>query len=213
MVDPVIINNTIRAAAPVAQAGGFTNTDLLYFIISYVAVFVLTIFCVAFFQNGFFGQYFKAKSSRGKKLLIKVRTKLGHYYKTGVINEGFLHYKDRGKEEHTVDVKDGMIYRSLGVNCIDVDEATNKAIDHTDQKEVTGFDAVRFDAHIKRALQKPSLIDKKWQILIALVIVLLLVSLAGVYFNYRTYSIVSENHDLLLKLTKSSLAAVTPGGA
>lgn len=157
----------------------------------------LILIMLMFFQwytQGFFFTYARVKGSKGKKLLLKVRTKSGHYHTVGKMTvDGMLQYRTReGKVDKTISsVLPGCIYSVLGVKCADVDEETNGLIDHLNWKFVSGHDAERVDDKIVTALQKPSL-NNKQTVIIILICLAIAVSLACAYFGYKNYALTQQ---------------------
>lgn len=185
--------------------------ELLYIIGSYLVVFIIPFFLVALYQGGFFGPYVRVKGSRGKLVLVKVRTMVSHYYRVGRIVEGALKYRDRNKNDHHITLIEGCVYRMLGVSCIDVDEEKSTVYNHALAREVPGHDTVKVDQHIKRALQKPSMTNQNWTIILLIVI---LVALIGVgILMYQNYKLQKTGLELAAKtyeLLRAMQPAVTP---
>jgi predicted DNA-binding antitoxin AbrB/MazE fold protein len=192
-----------------------TQQELIYTVVSYAVVFIIPFFLIAMYQGGFFGPYASVKASRGKKVLVKVRTLSSHYYKTGKIVEGVLIYKDRNKEQHTIPiVNEGCIYRMLGVTCVDTDEEKNMLYDHVKGREISGYDAVRYDQIIKRALQKPTLVNPNITIILLIVIIVAILALGIFLFqNYKlqktSIELATKTYELLR--TMQPAVSVTPG--
>ena len=192
-----------------------TQQELIYIVVSYAVVFIIPFFILAMYQGGFFGPYARVKASRGKKVLVKVRTLSSHYFRVGSIVEGTLIYKDRNKEQHTIPiVNDGCVYRMLGVTCLDTDEEKNMLYDHAKAREISGYDAVRYDQIIKRALQKPSLVNPNITIILLIVIIVALLGLGIFLFqNYKlqktSIEIATKTYELLR--TMQPAVAATPG--
>lgn len=159
----------------------FTSLMLTYMAI-YGAVILLCVGAINFFMGGVFISWFKVKTSRGKKILVRVRTVVQDYYKPGQIDKGFLIFKDREKEERRLSVGEGMVYRGMGVNNIDVDDETN-AVVKRDFQAVSGFDAVKYNYLYLRALFRPEQLQKELRIIIILLVVTLLAALAAAYFG------------------------------
>lgn len=131
--------------------------DMWYFVLSYVIILFIGFGLIQFLSNGFFTKFLKVKASRGKKLLIKIKSMTDTYFVTGIIDETFLVFTDRNKHNKRINVKDSdSIYRAIGVNCIDINEPDNSIIKPTGEK-VTGLDAEKYDHLYQRCLQKPML--------------------------------------------------------
>lgn len=182
--------------------------ELLYIIASYLAVFLIPFFLIAIYQGGFFGPYARVKGSRGKLVLVKVRTMVSHYYRVGKIVEGALKYKDRNKQEHHITLVEGCVYRMLGVSCVDVDEEKSTVYNHALAREVPGHDTVKVDQYIKRALQKPSLTNQNWTIILLIVAI---VAILGVgMLMYQNYKLQKTSLEIAAK-TYELLRTMQPG--
>lgn len=163
--------------------------DLIYFVISYALIIIIGWLLINFLSNGFLNIFMKVKASRGSKLLVKVRSKTQHYFVSGVIEGEFLVFHDRESKSMknktpkrlVVNVND--FYRAFNLICIDVDEAKGIII-KPDGNEVEGFDPIKWNNILTRALTKPSLdqdelmeLQKKLTIV---AIILTIVCLAGI---------------------------------
>lgn len=155
-------------------------------IAAYLAVMLFVVLVLNFLSQGFLTTWFRVKSSRGKLMLLKIRTIKQDYFASGKLDGGFLKWKRNG-EEKRIALKDNgnfTIYRSMGVDVIDIDDEKNAIMLH-DWSKVEGFDAEAFESLYKRALYKPQILDKNTQmILIGVVIVGLLVA-GGFYLSYH----------------------------
>lgn len=150
--------------------------EVLLYIASYVGILVIAYMLLAWMMSGLLGPYIRVKTSRGKYVLVKIKTITQDYYRHGKLDKGFLVFKDMMKDERRIRVPSSMkaIYRSMGVNIIDVDDEKN-AVNTIDYSAVMGFDAAKYNDLYLRALYKPSLFDKKEKILLALVVVIAIV--------------------------------------
>lgn len=154
-------------------------SELLTIIGSYIAVILLFFVGTNFFSAGFFFTWLKVKLSRGKKILVTVRTITQDYHSAGIIDKGFLVFKDKGKEERRINLPENCIFKGMGVNRCVVDDEKNCVLVR-DLKGVGGFDAVKYNDLYIRALYKPAIFDSKEKILLAVVIVTLIaVGLVG----------------------------------
>jgi hypothetical protein len=147
------------------------NWTLIFCLVTFGLVIILN-----WFQHGFFWQYIRVKSSRGKKLLVQVNTIMDKYYRIGYITEGFLLYKKRhNKEKCRLCVPPGAVYKNLGIYFIDVDEEKN-CIRVADYSVVEGFDAEKIEGYMIRLLKKPSLQDNKQLLIIVFLLVIMLLA-------------------------------------
>lgn len=136
--------------------------------LSYAILFVLFFGLMQFLSDGFFTTFLRVRASRGKKILVGVYSLTGKYYRVGVLDGTVLKYKDRAGNKRSVDVKDGeSVYRCMSVFCVDVDEVKNSVM-RPDFSAVEGFDAVKFDNLLVRAVYAPRLDDLRTKGLIVL---------------------------------------------
>jgi len=159
---------------------GFVQSVLIQ-IGLYVAVVLFVFVAINVMSSGWLLPWFRTKSSRGKNILVKIRTIAGDYYAIGLIMDGFLVFKSRsGKKRLAIgNQHHGAIYSSMGVKVIDVDDEKNAFVLH-DWSKVSGFDAEKFEDLYTRALMKPSLMDKNTQIILIILVLLAL----GVAFGF-----------------------------
>lgn len=166
--------------------------DAIWLIISYLLVIVLGFLIMNFLSNGFFGTFIIVKASRGKKVLVKVVAVSDSYFVPGEVNEVFLVFKDRKKEDRRIRVKRNHIYGSIGVNCIDIRDEKN-AIIMPYGEEVSGFDAVKQENLNKRCLQRPQIKSKREQVMLLVLVALVVGVGIAIYFGYT-------NNELLMSL-------------
>ena len=161
--------------------------------IGYFTAMVMGYIVVNFLSNGFLGTFLRVKASRGKFVLVRIRSALTDFFKTGEIIDNNLIYKGRDKEVKTLALPEDkpVIFRSMNVNAIDVDEAKN-AIIAVDWSAITGFDAVKFDNLLTRALMQPEQQDKLLKIILILILVIAGIAIASAFFSYNTLSIVES---------------------
>lgn len=145
--------------------------DGLMIIGSYIGVIALTFGALQFFSVGFLFSWLRVKTSRGKKILVKVKGRTQDYYVAGKIDQGFLSYKDNAKNKRRVKLPRDCLYRSIGVHIVDVDEETN-AVLKLNYDSVSGFDAIKFDSLFVRALYKPVVFDGKEKTILMILIAL-----------------------------------------
>lgn len=156
--------------------------------LTYMAIFFgLILLCfgvINFFMGGSFMPWLRVKTSRGKKILVRVRTIVQDYYKSGIIDKGMLVFKDREKEERRISVGDGMVYRGMGVNNIDVDDESNGVVKRSFEA-VSGFDAVKYNYLYLRALFRPENMTKEIRIIIVLLVLVLIGVAASLWLGYN----------------------------
>jgi len=168
--------------------------DIYYFIISYALIILFGFGLIQFLSNGFLSVFLKAKASRGRKILINVRSKTTHYFVTGLIEGDFLVFDDRESKRNkqktpkrlAIPSDKNIFYRAFGVTTCNVDEGDNKFI-LPEGSSVSGFDAIKHSNLYTRALTKPAEIDgdlvKKLLIAIG---ILCLLGFGFLYFKMET---------------------------
>ena len=146
--------------------------DFLIIVGSYVAVFLLATMVFNFLMAGFLKTFMVVKGSRGSKVLVQVVTVNRNYYRTGFVEDGFLVYKSATKHEKRLSIPQNVniFYRSLNVTCVSVDEELNTII-MPNGKNVTGFDAEKYNNLYLRTLYRPSVLNPQQQIMFILAII------------------------------------------
>lgn len=178
--------------------------EMMMFVASYVLVLVMFFLLMQFLSNGFFSKFIRVKISRGRFILVKIFAVDNTYYTHGAIDEGFIVFKDRSKEARRLSVDRGDVYRAIGVGCLDVDDVTN-AIIKIDGTMVEGTDAIKMDHLNKRCLMKPTITNKKDQMKLALLFLVILGALGIVLYMLYT---VTEDMVLLKNAVESLKAGV-----
>jgi len=141
----------------------------------------IIIVCLIFFVPSFFlnwvskGMLFKLMrvfASRGQKLLVEVIHPIQNYYTIGEVKEGYLFCKDRATKlsknvkEKRIYVNPDDVFRSWGVNCLRYDETGNRIV-KPDFSTVSGFDPIKQENLIIRALYDPKTnLQQKYQLFI-----------------------------------------------
>lgn len=143
-------------------------------LIGYVLAIGFGFGIVGFLQAGYLIPFMNVKMSRGKKVLIRLRKEPQDIFRVGDISEGFLIFKDGKLGERRISLSKlkgrQFKYRSMGVNIVEVDDEKN-AILTPNLDGVDGFDAVKYNNYIIRALTRPNLDDKREKIMFVLAIV------------------------------------------
>lgn len=148
---------------------------IIYFEGAALALILMTVAGVAWFQAGLFGAYLKVKMSRGKKLLVRVLHPVQSYFVAGSLDEGFLVFKDRQRNERRIKFQPGCIDRACGVFWTQVDDEKNCMVQRIDGKAIDGFDAVKYDELYKRALYAPNTVDNRIALFTLIGVILVLV--------------------------------------
>lgn len=145
--------------------------DLIVITVSYLVVFLMAAGFIGFFQGGMFIPWLKVKTSRERKVLVKIRGQIKDRFSVGNIVEGFLVYPD-GKSKKRLNAPPGITYKAIGVQCVDVDDEHN-AICKPDYSVVSGYDAVKNENLHVRALTAPQIDDKTLKIILVCIIIAL----------------------------------------
>lgn len=149
--------------------------EIYMFMISYFAVFFLAFLVISFMQGQLFWKWLMVKTSRGKKVLIHCYDRTGVSYIVGKPLETILVFKSH-KEKKELVIPINSIYKSIGVNNIDVD-GINWTIFLREGKSVPGIDPGSMANIHERALMKFNLNplnDTLIMVLLVVVIVILL---------------------------------------
>lgn len=177
--------------------------EVMLYMASYTGIVFVAFAILAWMMSGLLWPYLRTKLSRGKFVLVKVKTVTQDYFRPGKLDKGFLVFKDRAKEERRISIPteliyeepDGeggtlerkvpakVLYRSMGVNVVDVDDERN-AINTIDYTPVTGFDGVKYNDLYIRALYKPNLFDKKEKVMLALIVIIFVVVIIEAFLLY-----------------------------
>ena len=178
-------------------------SDAIYFMISYAGILLIGFGLIQWLSNGFFTKFLRVKASRGKLVLVNVRSKLLHYFVSGKVEGSFLVYDDREskankqKEKKRIVLPDGAFYRAIGVSCVNVDEEKNSVI-MPGGEGVVGYDAIKFSNLYTRALFKPSVSpEDKTKLLIIVVLILCLLLALGLVMVFTKVNAVGEAVALL----------------
>lgn len=187
--------------------------EIYYFMASYIGIIVLVVGFIAWWLSGFLGPYVRVKTSRGKLVLVCEHGALRTDWRAGRVQEAMLKYKPRGsKEFKLISITPTMVYRSMGVNCVEVDGITNVAFSRdnyayhkkmlnakgeaVDAVEIApgikgGHDAVRTDNMITRALMLPRLGDNQMKVVLVIVVIIAIILIANVFYSVQTYNAVT----------------------
>lgn len=159
--------------------------DIFLFMGSYL---IIVLGCLVFFNwlsNGYLIKLISVKSSRGRKILIHIRSKLQYYTITGALEGDFIVYMDREakrnkqKTPKRVVIDSAGFFRDLGVWNVNIDEASNNILKPTGET-IAGFDAIKYANLYERALLKPTPENKEKIIVIIVLIVVIIVLFLGI---------------------------------
>ena len=76
--------------------------DFYMIMASYIGVIVITVGFFAWQLRGFLGPFLRVKTSRGKKVLVRIRGMVRNHWKVGRIVESVLTYKGIDKQTRKV---------------------------------------------------------------------------------------------------------------
>ena len=163
--------------------------DLLAWFLALVGFVALLFFTFQFLTNGFFLKFLRVKASRGKKLMVNSRERIGHDFYVANIAAGWIFFKDRenkiekAKEPKRIVLPANAVYRAMGIWWVNFDSEKN-AIVMPDMRGVSGFDAIKWNSLLKRAMKEPKS-DKKESILLLICVIgfLILIVLGMVLLN------------------------------
>jgi hypothetical protein len=190
------------------------SNDFYIIVASYLIVILLVVGSIATLMRGFFFTWLGVKMSLGKKVLVRVISFTGDYFKQGVIDEGSLRFKDRRKEGRLIRVNPGDTYDAVGIKCIDIDDEKNLTLNRISMRMINGYDAKHYDSLYERILLMPGKTEKLLMIIIIGLCILLLFALSNTYFNYKIYQIVTQIMNVTQQLVPPTMAGnvIPPGG-
>jgi hypothetical protein len=194
-------------------------SSILWQTLYYTIACVLIVFFVAILQKGFFWKYLRVRSSFGKYVLIKVRTKIRDYFIVGWVKDNFLEFKDKDSQGvkiiKRISLPDGNVfYKCLSVLFVDMSEDKN-ALLQNDYSAVAGFDTVKYSNLYERALTRPVIGDNKQLIIIVLLLVIAVAVLIGIYFGYKNSQIGTDIVAYLARTVgnRTATATIISGGS
>ena len=176
--------------------------DYIIWTIICVVIMGAPIYFANWLTKGMFLKLMKVFGSRGQLLLVEVIHPIQNYYVVGKHIDGYLLVKDHtciGKDKHKVKriaMEQDFVYRSWGVNCVRYDEIKN-CLSKPDFKGISGFDALKQENLLIRALTDPkNNKEKQYQMIM---ILLLVITLLAVGYLVYANNVLSEQVLLLLK--------------
>lgn len=148
-------------------------SDMVMIILSYCIIIFMSFGILGWLQAGFLMPFLKVKTSRGKKILVKVIKTTGSDFLAAQEIEGQLIFKYKKDQKRIDNYKKGL-YRSFNINCIDVDPETWGVVSQADFSAVSTNDPTKTDHLIERALLRPDKKSTKEMIVLLLLIFILL---------------------------------------
>lgn len=161
-----------------------------YIISGFVLLALPFVFVAGFWLRGFFIPYMRARGSQGKKIFIFAWNITRFEFPLGVLKEGMLYFV-HNKVVHRINVEGEDFFRFLRVNAVMVNLKDGSVIRRTG-KVMPGYDPVKTDSLITRALMKPG--DQSLILIVILVAVLLIVALllGNMFLTYQALNILKE---------------------
>ena len=173
---------------------------IIYQALGYSFAMFMGIGIIAFLQRGFLFKFIKVKASMGKLVLIRVR-QVSHWdYHIGKWDEQDLIFGGKKDKKRINNITNKELYRSLGLNWVDLDGKTWSILPPTDTKGITGFDPEKQESLVTRALYKPPIEELKDTIIIVLIVVAILAGGLSAFFGFNILNEVG-----VLKATIESL--------
>jgi hypothetical protein len=163
--------------------------DIFYFLFAGIGFVFVLIFLFNFMSNGFFLAWFKGKSSRGKKILIIMKTKLSYYPAFGrVEGDSFVFTdhetkKDSNNKIHKrlrIPQNKSPFFRLFNIWITIIDESNGTFINIEQGGNTTGFDPIFQESLIMRALIRPTFEQKKTIFFIIIILILVIVLILAI---------------------------------
>jgi hypothetical protein len=162
---------------------------------SLIALMVFVFFMWYF--RGFIIPYAKVRTSRGAKVLLKIRNPLVDYYTIGRPEGKVIKTKLRNGGEVTLSIPSSAYYRTLGVVCCDVDEESGAVVTR-EYNIVSTHDPITINNIMVRQKTAPQNTRPQQVILIILLVVVLLgvfiglLMINGLKADIQSISLVAE---------------------
>jgi len=158
----------------------------LYFMASYVGLFLIIFFVLNWLTKGFILSFLKVKASQGKKILSMVHSATDVYFSVGSMDDLVYNFKRRDKKKSVVtNVKD-KFFSMCGVFVLSHSE-DGKTIYTKEGKAFEGNDGRTVDNYLNRIIKSPQLEDNFRKFLLILNIILVLGVGAALYFLFVIY--------------------------
>lgn len=170
------------------------NTITKNFILIFLIIFIIY-FLLNWATGGFINQYLRVKNTKGRRKLLLVKGTGDSYFSNGVVSEGILKFRNRTKEDKTLTCEEEDIIHILGIQLLIVDDTKNICININNfVKHFNGYDASRVDNLIARIIMAnlDSIIKKLLIFALIGIAIVLIISLASVFFIYQTKQIINS---------------------
>lgn len=157
--------------------------DILIFSGSGFFIICLTIGILNVLMKGFPMAYLGVKASRGKKILLRIHSITGKYYRGAkIIDSTTIRFKTKNNKNNIeTGIDKSCVWDELGVKGVDYNEQTAQIIQQTNFSAIAASDPNETDNLLTRALTGPQLMDKKELIIIILGVLNILATAAVIY--------------------------------
>lgn len=187
-------------------------TEVFIQIGAYLLIVIAILVIINRAMGGFLFTWFKVRQKRDIKLLVKVNTAIGNYFKPGDVDEGWVVYRGAGKkkdEMRRISLSPGCVYRAYNILCVDVDDEKN-CVFKKDMTAVSGYDAEKNNTLHLRALYKPMLMDDKTKIILVILIVVVIGIIISALLNYTTMQKILTSIESLKSVGSTVANHITP---
>jgi len=170
---------------------------ILVQMISYTAILIFAVFIIGFMQRGFFLAWLSVRTSFGNKVLVREFSTKKRMFKAAKIIDGQVEYKEKeGNKKYSVPADDSL-YWSFGVLCIDINVDKGCIIKPDYSSVKTGYDPIKWDNLLKRALYRPAIMDNKEKVMFLLLIICIIATVASIYLNSTQQEIIIANQEAI----------------
>lgn len=190
-------------------------TEVFIQIGAYLLIVIAILVIINRVMGGFLFVWFKVRQKRDFKLLTKVNTPIGNYFRAADVSEGWLVYQPAGKkkdEKKRISLSQGCVYRAFNVLCVDVDDEKN-CVFTKNMTAVSGYDAEKNNTLHLRALYKPMLMDDKTKIILVILIVVVIAIIISALMNYSSGQKILAGIEALKTISSTTSSHVIPTGA
>lgn len=187
--------------------------QIIYQTLGYSVSMIIGLIIIAFMQRGFLFKFLVVKASMGKKILIRIKEVRHWDYAVGNWSEQDLVFGSKKERKRINNILPEHIYRSLGLNWIDLDSKKWAIISTNNTEAVSGFDPEKQEALVTRALYKPPIEDTKDKVILVLIVLGVVIGAIGVYLSYNVLNEVGIIKGIVQTIsTKVTEGIVVPTG-
>lgn len=158
---------------------------ILFQAMGYLFALILGVGILGLLMRGFLLKFINVKASLGRKVLVRVREVAIWRYYIGKFDEQDLIIGGKKDRKRINNIHKDHIYRSLGINWIDLDGKTWAILPPHSVEGVTGFDPEKQESLVTRALYKPPLEDMQTRYILFISLGALLAGAVAAYFSYN----------------------------